>query len=147
MTFIEMVSFIRRVLQQRFHCISLPGRNPGTSSKVMRGILKASQNLTNLAPLMDEVISRHPIGGGGSERGGGGGGRGRGGETHNYTHQHNQAPPTCLGVGLIGHNTYCTSSHPSKLHNNVLSIVRHDLKEVSLIHNSVDDIEHIVRLV
>ena len=68
---IEMVSFIWRVLYQRSHCVSLPGRNPGTSSKVMRGILKASQNLTNLAPLMDGVISRHPIGGGGGEEGGG----------------------------------------------------------------------------
>ena len=40
--------------------ISLPGRNPGTSSNVIRGMLKASQNLTNLAPLMEEVISKQP---------------------------------------------------------------------------------------
>ena len=29
---------------------TVPGKKPGTSSRMMRGILKASQNLTNLAP-------------------------------------------------------------------------------------------------
>ena len=40
--------------------VGQPGKNPGTSTKVTRGILKASQNLTNLAPLTDELISKHP---------------------------------------------------------------------------------------
>ena len=40
--------------------IILPGKNPGTSTNVTRGMLKASQNLTNLAPFTDELISKHP---------------------------------------------------------------------------------------
>ena len=39
---------------------SVPGRKPGTSTKVTSGILKASQNLTNLAALVDASISKHP---------------------------------------------------------------------------------------
>ena len=38
----------------------VPGKNPGTSTKVIIGILKQSQNLTNLAPFLEESISRHP---------------------------------------------------------------------------------------
>lgn len=38
----------------------LPGRNPGTSTKVMRGILNASQKRTNRAPFTDELMSRQP---------------------------------------------------------------------------------------
>ena len=38
----------------------IPGKNPGTSTKVTRGMLKASQNRTNLAPFTDELISKHP---------------------------------------------------------------------------------------
>lgn len=45
-------------LQELQNC--LPGRNPGTSTNVIIGILKASQNLTNRAPLTDELISRQP---------------------------------------------------------------------------------------
>ena len=37
-----------------------PGRNPGTSTKVMRGMLNASQNLTNRAPFTEELMSRQP---------------------------------------------------------------------------------------
>lgn len=33
---------------------------PGTSTNVMMGMLNASQNLTNRAPLIDELISRQP---------------------------------------------------------------------------------------
>ena len=39
----------------------LPGRNPGTSTNVMIGILKQSKNLTNLAAFTDAFISRQPI--------------------------------------------------------------------------------------
>ena len=39
----------------------LPGRNPGTSTKVINGIPKASQKRMNLAPLMDDVMSKQPI--------------------------------------------------------------------------------------
>ncbi len=39
---------------------STPGRNPGTSSKVMSGMLNASQNRTNRAPFTDASMSRHP---------------------------------------------------------------------------------------
>lgn len=38
----------------------LPGKNPGTSSKVTIGILNASQNLTNLAPFIEQSVSNHP---------------------------------------------------------------------------------------
>ena len=39
---------------------NLPGKKPGTSSNVISGMLKQSQNRTNLAPLMEETISRQP---------------------------------------------------------------------------------------
>lgn len=38
----------------------LPGRKPGTSTKVMSGMLKASQNRTKRAPFTEELISKHP---------------------------------------------------------------------------------------
>lgn len=38
----------------------LPGRKPGTSTKVMSGMLNASQNRTKRAPFTDELISKHP---------------------------------------------------------------------------------------
>lgn len=37
-----------------------PGKNPGTSTNVINGILNESQNLTNLAALTDESISKQP---------------------------------------------------------------------------------------
>src|SRR5213592_4992792 len=37
-----------------------PGRNPGTSSKVTRGMLKASQNRMNRAPFRDALMSSTP---------------------------------------------------------------------------------------
>lgn len=37
-----------------------PGKNPGTSTKVMMGMLKLSQNLTNLAPFTDALMSKQP---------------------------------------------------------------------------------------
>ena len=39
---------------------AVPGRNPGTSSKVTSGTLKQSQNRTNRAPLSDALMSRQP---------------------------------------------------------------------------------------
>jgi hypothetical protein len=39
---------------------STPGKKPGTSTSVKRGILNASQNLTNLEALIDELISNTP---------------------------------------------------------------------------------------
>lgn len=38
----------------------LPGRKPGTSTKVMSGMLNASQNRTKRAPFTEELISKHP---------------------------------------------------------------------------------------
>jgi hypothetical protein len=38
----------------------LPGRNPGTSTNVIIGMLKQSKNLTNLAPFTDALMSRQP---------------------------------------------------------------------------------------
>ncbi len=43
-----------------FHSCDVPGRNPGTSTNDNSGILKQSQNLTNLAPLIEASISRQP---------------------------------------------------------------------------------------
>ena len=37
-----------------------PGKNPGTSTRVTIGILKASQKRTNLAAFLEESISRPP---------------------------------------------------------------------------------------
>ena len=39
---------------------ALPGRKPGTSTRVMIGMLKASQNRTNRPALIEALISRHP---------------------------------------------------------------------------------------
>ena len=39
---------------------STPGRKPGTSTSVRRGMLKASQKRTNRAALSDESISNTP---------------------------------------------------------------------------------------
>jgi len=38
----------------------VPGKNPGTSTNVMIGILNESQKRTNLAAFTDASISRHP---------------------------------------------------------------------------------------
>ena len=38
----------------------LPGRKPGTSTRVMIGMLKASQNRTNRPALIEAFMSRHP---------------------------------------------------------------------------------------
>ena len=42
---------------------STPGKKPGTSTSVKRGILNASQNLTNLEAFIDELISTVQSGG------------------------------------------------------------------------------------
>src|SRR3546814_3823110 len=39
---------------------AVPGRKPGTSTKVTIGILKQSQNRTKRAALMEEAMSRQP---------------------------------------------------------------------------------------
>ena len=39
---------------------NIPGRNPGTSTKVMMGILNASQKRTNRAPLTEALMSKQP---------------------------------------------------------------------------------------
>lgn len=40
--------------------VHIPGRNPGTSTKVMMGILNASQKRTNRAPLTEALMSKQP---------------------------------------------------------------------------------------
>lgn len=42
--------------------VVLPGKNPGTSTNVTMGILKASQNRTKRAPFTEALISRQPDG-------------------------------------------------------------------------------------
>ena len=37
-----------------------PGRNPGTSTNVMMGMLNASQKRTNRAPLTEALMSKQP---------------------------------------------------------------------------------------
>ena len=54
---------------------------------------------------------------------------------------------TCFLVGLVSNNTYSPSIHPPKAHNNVPSIVGHDLKEVFFIHYGSNHIENVVRVV
>lgn len=46
----------------RRRCELLPGRKPGTSTKVMMGILKASQKRTKRAPFTEELMSKQPDG-------------------------------------------------------------------------------------
>lgn len=38
----------------------IPGKNPGTSTNVITGILKASQKRINLAALIEALISKQP---------------------------------------------------------------------------------------
>ena len=38
----------------------LPGRKPGTSTRVIIGMLNASQNRTNRPAFIEALISRHP---------------------------------------------------------------------------------------
>ena len=38
----------------------VPGKNPGTSTKVISGMLKASQNRTKRAPLSEALMSSAP---------------------------------------------------------------------------------------
>ena len=40
--------------------VYIPGRNPGTSTKVIIGMLKASRNLTKRAAFTEASISRQP---------------------------------------------------------------------------------------
>lgn len=42
--------------------MDLPGKNPGTSTNVTMGILKASQKRTKRAPLTEALISKQPVG-------------------------------------------------------------------------------------
>ena len=52
-----------RDLVQKHLCINyilLPGRKPGTSTNVTIGMLNESQNLTNLAPLTEALMSKQP---------------------------------------------------------------------------------------
>ena len=42
-----------------YSCL-VPGKKPGASTNVIIGILKQSQNLTNLAAFLDESISKQP---------------------------------------------------------------------------------------
>lgn len=42
------------------HNWRIPGRKPGTSTKVMMGILKASQKRTKRAPFTEELMSKQP---------------------------------------------------------------------------------------
>ena len=43
-----------------FHSCSVPGKNPGTSTKTKRGIWKASQKRTKRAALRDALLSKTP---------------------------------------------------------------------------------------
>ena len=38
----------------------IPGKNPGTSTSVTRGMLKQSQNRTKRAPFTDALMSKQP---------------------------------------------------------------------------------------
>lgn len=40
--------------------LGIPGRKPGTSTKVMMGMLKASQKRTKRAPFTEELMSKQP---------------------------------------------------------------------------------------
>jgi hypothetical protein len=38
-----------------------PGRKPGTSTNVTKGMLKASQKRTKRAPLIEALMSKQPV--------------------------------------------------------------------------------------
>lgn len=106
----------------------IPGRKPGTSTKVMMGMLNASQKRTNRAPFTEELMSKQP-----ETR-----------ATLKYTRKkrkvHLELWQSCSlrtrsHFGLVTHNADRASVHPCKSHHNVFGVVRHDLKKVPLVHN------------
>lgn len=117
---------IGQQLHLRFQRI--PGRKPGTSTKVMIGMLNASQKRTNRAPFTEELMSKQP-----EIR-----------ATLKYTRKKRKAHSerwqsfsllTRSHFRLVAHNANSASVHPGKSHHNVFGVVRHDLKKVPLVHN------------
>lgn len=68
-------------------------------------------------------------------------------KTVKSTPTHLTAPPTCFGVGLVGHDAHGLPVHPGKSHDDVLGVARHDFKEVVLVYDGRDDVVYVVRLV
>lgn len=101
-----------------------PGRNPGTSTKVINDILKASQNLTNLAALTEALLSKHP-------------------KKYIIYFRHKTVELnrtnfkffTCCHFWLISNNSNSSSIHPSESNNDIFGIFGHDFEEVSFIHD------------
>ena len=54
---------------------------------------------------------------------------------------------TSFSLGLVGDHTHCPPVHSAEPHDNVASIVRHDLKEVPFVHHARDDVQHVIGLV
>jgi hypothetical protein len=54
------VKIRQRHVQHNTRTCTVPGRKPGTSTKVTMGMLKASRKRTKRAALMDESMSRQP---------------------------------------------------------------------------------------
>lgn len=134
------------------HNWRIPGRKPGTSTKVMMGILKASQKRTKRAPFTEELMSKQPdketemkdwtanL------------------KTHHssiiiqltlplfhihfqnadkeerWSYAHNIILLTRSNFGLVTHDAYSASVHAGEPHHNVFGVAGHDLKEVPLIH-------------
>ena len=128
---------------------AVPGRKPGTSTKVIRGMLKESQKRTKRAPFTEALMSRQP----GGER------DERNMKTQNilnsilcvsvhkyqkgglFIYHPNTIYPdysifTCSMFGVVSHNSDRPAIHPCKPGDQVLGIERHHLKELALIHNA-----------
>lgn len=98
---------------------AVPGKNPGTSTNVIIGMLKASQKRTNLAPFTDASISRQPA------------------KELPITNSrfYYSYWITSRDLGLVCNNANRTTIHACETHNNILSRCWHNFKEFSFIHN------------
>ena len=50
-------------------------------------------------------------------------------------------------LGLVGHDTYADAAHMGEAHDDIAGIILMNLEELAVVHNGVDDLVHIVRLV
>lgn len=102
----------------------IPGRKPGTSTKVMMGMLKASQKRTKRAPFTEELMSKQPD------------------KKKDISILFLQTfPPSIFDVlltwshfGLITHNAHSAPVHPGKAHDDVFGVTGHDLEKVPFVH-------------
>lgn len=134
----------------------IPGKNPGTSTNVMIGILNASQNLTNLAPFTEAFMSKQP-----------------GNQLQKSTYlgdlvasairfrtlltelrcekqvislvKERNSSHTCSEFWVIGDDPHSSPLHTCKSDYYIPGVIGHYLEKIALVHYSHYNIQHIVR--